>query len=451
MLKKITLFFVLFLINLTLFAQKKWTLKECIEYGIENKLAIKQALLRDQQSKFNLVTAKKQLAPNLEFASSVGFNYSNFNDNLSLIDPKNINLSAWLISTTPLYLGNQLNNMIEEAKLNKRITEQQIFQLKEELVLAITNIYLDVMLKEELIKVSESQLENANNDLVRAQSLYQSGVMSEREFVEIQSSVGLRKQEMEQVKTNWDNARYNLANLLEIKEYQTFYTSTEISNENEIRTELDLDLIINEALLNRPEVLIKKVEVEKAAVMLDLSKAPRRPTLSLLAVTGTFFIQRLSGTLVNSILDYTLPTQSLGTQISDNFFNSVSLQFRVPILSRGANRIKIEQVQIEKEITEKSLEIEKNKLNQNLQRIYFDAKSATQQLILSEESEKLAKTSMDFAQKSYVNGLINIYDYNNTKTTYFQVKSRVLQAKYTSILRNKIFNYYLNGFPYSNE
>ncbi len=451
MYKKIPILFLFLCFISSAYGQKKWTLEECVSYGLENKLVIKQGVLRDQQTKFNLVTAKKQLAPNLDFASSAGLNYSNFNPYLTIIDPKNLNLSVALISTSPLYLGGQLNNQIEIAKLDKRISEQQVFKLKEELVIAITNIYFDVILKEELIKVSESQLSNANEDFKRASSLYQSGIMSEREFVEIKSSVGLKNQELEQTKTNWDNARYNLSNLLELSDYQKFYVSGIVSNDEAINTTLDLDLIIDEALFNRPEILIKKVEIDKADIAIDLSKVDRRPSLSFVAATGTFLIQRLSGSLINSILDFTLPTQSFGEQVSDNWFNSFTFQFRMPIFSRGANRIKIEQSQIEKKITEKSLEIEKITLKQNLQRIYFDAKTANQQLMLTDESEKLAKTSMEFAYKSYTNGLINVYEYNATKNTYFQVKSRLLQAKFISILRNKIFNYYLKGFPLSND
>ncbi len=427
--------------------QNKFNLEECVTYGLERKLIIKQAILKDQQAKYEIGINKKKILPNLDFGSSLGLNYSNFNETLSIIDPKNINLSGWLVSTAPLYQGNLLNNYISMSELDKRISEQNIFILKENLTIAITNLYLDVVLKRELIKISESQVSNAEEEFKRSSSLFSSGIMSEREYIEVKSNVGLKKQELDQAKSSYDNARFNLSNLLEIEDYQNFQISDDFIVDENYNTQLDLEQIIDQSLLNRSEIIIKKLELKKSDVKIDLSKTYKRPNLSFVAATGTFFLQRLSGDLTNSALDFNLPRESLGTQANKNWFNTFSFQFKMPLLNKAISELKFEQSKIEKEITEKSFNIEKNELKQKLQRIYFDAKSAYQQLLLTEESEKLAKTSLDFAYKSYTNGLINVYDYNNTKNTYFQIKIKYLQSKYTSILKNKIFNYYIKGFP----
>ena len=55
-------------------AQKKWTLRECVEYALENNISIKQSELDLEATDIERLTAIGNFAPSLNASSSVSEN-----------------------------------------------------------------------------------------------------------------------------------------------------------------------------------------------------------------------------------------------------------------------------------------------------------------------------------------------------------------------------------------
>ena len=77
MIKKIILLFVvLFSIQEGIAQDKKiWTLKECIDYALQNNLNVKRSLLLVEGSQVNLDQSKFQMLPTLNGGSTFGYNW----------------------------------------------------------------------------------------------------------------------------------------------------------------------------------------------------------------------------------------------------------------------------------------------------------------------------------------------------------------------------------------
>ena len=66
--------FVAVLLSVTAFSQKKWTLKECVDYALENNITIKQNKLTASLAEKDVAISKGNFLPNLNASSSGRFN-----------------------------------------------------------------------------------------------------------------------------------------------------------------------------------------------------------------------------------------------------------------------------------------------------------------------------------------------------------------------------------------
>ena len=70
-----TIFLVLALSVSTAFAQKVWTLEDCINYAFENNIQIKQSKLQIESVQADLKQSKFEFAPSLNGSSSLNYSW----------------------------------------------------------------------------------------------------------------------------------------------------------------------------------------------------------------------------------------------------------------------------------------------------------------------------------------------------------------------------------------
>ena len=57
---------IIFFVGLTAFAQqKKWTLRECVDYALEHNISVKQAQLDTKIAEEDIISAKGNFLPSL--------------------------------------------------------------------------------------------------------------------------------------------------------------------------------------------------------------------------------------------------------------------------------------------------------------------------------------------------------------------------------------------------
>ena len=131
MLGKIILTATLSLSMLSMEAQKKWTLQDCMEYAAQNNISLKKSALQKQMSNEELLSSKAQLFPTLSFSSNQSVNYRPWpNAGLATvsngyvqsgIDKVYYNGSYSLMGNWTVWNGNRNTNQV---KLNQLSVEQ---------------------------------------------------------------------------------------------------------------------------------------------------------------------------------------------------------------------------------------------------------------------------------------------------------------------------------------
>src|ERR1700749_3416488 len=69
-----TIILLTFISTVSVKAQQKWNLLQCIQYAMDNNLTVKQTALQEKFSELTLKQSKLSQYPNLNFSNSSSFN-----------------------------------------------------------------------------------------------------------------------------------------------------------------------------------------------------------------------------------------------------------------------------------------------------------------------------------------------------------------------------------------
>ena len=128
---------------LSMYAQKKWTLDECINYAMENNLTLKLSKLKQQSAQEDVMQSKAALFPTLTANTNQGIGYSPF-DNTGA-DKAYYNGSYGVNAQWTVWNGGQNTNTVKQNKLTEEqaglSTEVTANSLQEQ----ITKLYVQIL------------------------------------------------------------------------------------------------------------------------------------------------------------------------------------------------------------------------------------------------------------------------------------------------------------------
>lgn len=161
----------------------------------------------------------------------------------------------------------------------------------------------------------------------------------------------------------------------------------------------------------------------------------------------------------------TLPTISLGagiasgyanlspdnkyfTQLNNNFYQSLGLTVGIPIYSRRVNKTNIEKSKIAIQQAQLALADAKTTLNSQVEQAYINMSNAQAQYDAADKQLKAVQESYSITNTQLRLGAVNMVDLLQQKNLYVQALQSYIQAKYSAVLYNKIYNFY-TGVPIS--
>lgn len=164
---------------LGLSAQKKWSLRECVDYAVEHNLQVIQNQYSKQIQDSNLKIAKNQYLPSVSgsMSNSVSFGQTSFgtgslrNDRFS----NSANLGADIL----LYNNGRLEKTIRKTQFDVEASQYDVETIKNDISLQIAQQYLTTLLNREIVKISESAVENAQKQYDRAKITTQVGTTAQ--------------------------------------------------------------------------------------------------------------------------------------------------------------------------------------------------------------------------------------------------------------------------------
>jgi outer membrane protein len=469
--KKTILFFLFISIQVTA-QDKKWTLKECVEYALENNISIKSSELDLQNATVNKKDAIGAFLPNINASASHSWNIGlNQNITTGLLQNQTTQFtSAGLNVGVDIYNG--LRNQLQLRKSNLSIiaTQYQLTKMKDDMSLNVANAFLQILFNKENLKVQKQQKEFNLTQLSRTEDLVEAGVVPRGDLLDIKATVASDYQRVIAAENALLISKLSLAQLLRLDDFKNFdIDESQIPALSESILLETSESIAEKAKETRVELKIAQSSVELAKKDISIAKAAYQPTLSGFYSFNTraAYSDRIVGFQPNaanptSVIGFVDGTnqqvlqpnfspilggpQNLMDQFSNNKGQNFGVQLSVPIFNGFAVRNNVERSKIALDRAKINLEQQELDMERNVYTAYTDANAAKESFEAAKTTLEARTLSHNYAKERYEVGLMNVFDFNQAQTLLVNAQSEVLRTKYDYLFRIKILEFYF-GIP----
>lgn len=454
------------------FAQKKWTLQECVDYALKNNISILNSDLDNQLAEVTKKDAIGSFLPNINGNASHSWNIGlNQNITTGLLENQTTQFtSAGINANIPIYSGLQNINRLRRSRMNIVATQYQLTKMKDDVSLNIANAFLQILFNKENIKVQKELLANDELQFNRTNEQVKAGVVAKGDLLDITATIATDKQNVVLAENALFLSKLSLAQLLQLDDFKNFDIVDVAYEPSDSETMLQSpESIIEKAKSERVELKIAKANLEIAEKDITIAKGAYQPSLTgfysfstrasnSARFTGvvpntsnpTTIIGQVEGTGQNVVQPNFSPTlggpNALFDQFSDNKGNSFGLQLSIPILNGFSVRNNVERSKIALERSKISFTQAETDLERNVYTAITDAKGAInayEQAVIVADARK---QSYEFAKEKYDVGLMNSFDLNQSQLLFANSQSEVLRTKYDSIFKVKVVEFYF-GIP----
>ncbi|WP_370900705.1 TolC family protein [Chryseobacterium gossypii] len=430
-------------------AQKKWSLKECVDYAVKHNLQVIQKEYSKQVQDASLKMAKREYLPSVSgsinntasFGQTQFVNTSVRNDNFS----NSANLGANIL----VYNNGRLEKNIRKTEYDVEASQYDIEAIKNDISLQIAQQYLTTLLNKEIVKISQAAVENAQKQYDRAEITTKVGTTAQTVLAEAEAALAKEKQNLKTAEINVRRSLFALAQLLQLQEYKDFDVE-DVAVSDQLPPQLQpVNEILNTAYETQPQIKAAESRIKSAEAQTEVNKTAFWPTITASAGLGSFYNNRLNTNSVGVDLNGNpINERTLFQQYKDNFGQQLGLSVNVPVFNKGITKLQVEQAKINESIAKNTLEQQKQQVRENVQKAQFDVDANYETYLSALETEKSTKLALDFADKSYAAGKSTIYDVNIARNNYANAQGSVAQAKFNYLFSLKLLNFYA-GIPLS--
>ena len=450
---------------------KRWTLKECIEYALENNITIKQSELNVEEAEIGKLDAIGGVLPSLNLSGSNSWSsglsqnpVTNTNETLTF---RNSSYQANIGLT--IFDGLRNIRRIQRAKINQLLSQYNLGKSKDDIALNVANAYLQVLVNKESLKVVEAQHEITEKQLKRTQDLVEAGVLPQGDVLEIKATSADEITRIVRAENAIQIARINLAQMLLIKDYESFdIEEREYIVPVATILETPVERIIAQAREARYEVQIAEQNQQIAEKDLEIARGAYYPTLSAFVNYNT---RELGNNTFESFVDPDNPfvneqigvVESTGesvirtvpnllarevgpTPFFEQLYNNDGLSYgfslNIPVFNGFSTRNNVKRSKVQIKRTEYQLEQAKLNLDSNVYQAYLDAKGSAEAYQAAEVAVEAQEQAYAYAKDRYDIGMTNAFDFSQSKFRLENAQSTAVQAKFDYIFKLKVLELY---------
>lgn len=421
--------------TLTIHAQSTvstWNLETCINYALQHNIQVQQANISVESANIDLLSAKAARLPSLNGEVSQTFS----NSKIATLANQYINQSQLsgrysLSAGIVLFNGNQTSKNVQQQSLQVASDKLTVQQTKNDIVVAITQAYLQILYDNETVKTDRQTVTASEAQLTQSKELLDAGSIAENDFAQVETQYTTDKYTLTVAENALQQDILTLKQLLELginDSFQPYFPT--LSDDEILKPMPDLQTVYQNTIATRPEMKNSQLNVQIATVAYQKSKGAYWPTLSLSASIGT-------GNQYNN-------NETFSTQLNNNFSQSVGLTLSIPLLDNRQVRSAVEQAKLNIQNAQLNLTATQKDLLKTVETLYQNLLSAQSKYVAAVQQEKAAQISYSLVEEQFNLGMKNTVDLLTAKNTFLAAQQQVLQAKYASVLNMKLLNFYQN-------
>lgn len=417
-------------IPVTAFSQKRWTLKECIDYARQENIQVKKSIISTESYDIDISQSKAALFPSLSGSISQRYTNSQSPDGNGDYHYEGLfNGQYTLNANWTIYNGGINKNNIKQAKLQKEAQSLTTENIQNETEIAITQAYMQILYSRESIKNNQNIVASDSVQLEQTKVFLDAGSITRSEYAQVEAQYSADKYNLIQAQNSFESYKLQLKQLLEMEyDEEIDIVFPEINDEDVLLFIPSKYEVYKRALVIMPEIANSKVNIKLANLNKSTAKAGYLPTVS---VTGSIG----SGNIFNN-------SPSFATQIGRNFNQTVGVTVSIPIFDNKQNSSNVKRAELDIQTAQLNLMDTEKTLLKTVENLYQDAVAGQSQYRAAKDQVKSSELSYHLVQEQYALGMRNTVELTTEKNNYANALQSLLQAKYTALLSIKLLNFY---------
>lgn len=415
---------------LSIHAQKKWTLDECINYAMENNLTLKLSKLKQRSAQEDVMQSKAALFPTLSANTNQGVGYSPFDNTAA--DKAYYNGSYGVNAQWTVWNGGQNTNTIKQNKLTEEQAGLSTDVTANSLQEQITKLYVQILYMSEAIEVNRQSLGTSKKNEERGQQMVEVGKMSKADLAQLSAQRASSEYSIVESETQLAKYKLQLKQALDLDAGTVFDVAIPSTSDQQALAEIpSLVSVFDAAMAQRPEIKNALLGIESSNLQMKIAKAGALPTVT---VNGGL------GTSTNS-----MSSLAWGTQMKNNFDLTASVAINVPIFDARRTKTSVNKARIAQEQAHINYDNEEHELYCTVEELWLDAINNQQKFRSALATVKSEQESYNLLSEQFNLGLKNIVELLTGKDKLLTAQQNKLQSKYTTILSQQLLKFYQNG------
>ena len=435
--RTITLIFLLF-IGSAASAQVSLSLEDCIGLALKNNLTVQRAYLNAELAEQDLVGAKGQHLPSVNLFLNSDLNFGRTIDPFTnTFATDEVRSDAYGIQGRwDIFTGATRYNRYKQANMGMMASRYDSDKARNDVSLSVTSSYLQILFNEELLRIADQQVRLSEGQVNRSKKFVEAGRISKGDLLDLEAQLAREELNVVNASNSLDIAKLRLLLIMRADSIDAFSVIRPSQDVDALReNEATSSFIYYKALENLPEIKSAEIKYEASTKGVNAERGRISPTLSLRGSVGSGY----SGKNIDLV---TRDTKDFGTQVTDNFNQSIGVSLTMPILNSLSTHTAVSRAKVTREIRELELQQAKNQVNETVKQAFFDANAAKKKYNANVKAVNATKESFKYATKRYEVGSINGVEYNQSKTNLARAEADLVQAKYDYLFKFKILEFY---------
>jgi outer membrane protein len=411
----------------------KWDLQTCLNYALKNNYEVNSLRLSKQTAEQSLLLSRAAVLPGVSGNFLNNYTHSkNTNPVIGGFQTQGHFASNYSVSSSwTIFNGGYLKDDIRQKNVEVQSAGLTIVQQENDVSLRVTQAYLNILLAKENIVYEKDMLQTSQAQLKQGQQQFDAGSIAKKDLVELQAQLATDKYNLV---TGQSMERQNILSLKQLLLLPSDYAFDIAEPDTIIANVLaaPLEEVQKAAQDTRPEVKNSILGVQIAQLDMAKAKAAYVPTATVGAALSTGYSDNQSDAYIE--------------QLDNNFYQQIGLTLSIPIFTKRENRTNVEKAKIEVAQASLTLKNTKTVLSQTVEQAYINVLSAQAQYEASVEQLKATQESCRIATEQLKVGAVNTVDLLLQKNLYVQSLQNYTQAKYSSALNIRIYDFY-RGVP----
>lgn len=400
-----------------------------MSYAIDHNIDVSTRRLETLSGELDVTAAKDRFLPQLSGYASQSFNLGRAltADNTYA----NRNTSSFSVGaqlSLPIFQGLSAVRRLDYARSGLRAMVEQLEAAKDDVTLNVISQYLQALYSGEMLQVAKERLAISRGELQRRSALLESGKIPELDIYQARQQVA--SDELTVVNATNDSimALLDLAQLLNLPSADGFSISPLADTQLPL---VSADDVFRNALQYNHSMRASALEVESAEKNTALAKTGYIPTLSLNAGLGTNYYKTSS-----------IDNENFGQQMRHNFSQSFGFSLSVPIFDAFGTRNSVRRARLQEENARLRLDDSRARLFKAINQAYTQAVGADKKRRAADVAVEASRAAFEAMKQKYDFGRANATEFEEAKSNYTAAMAEAVQAKYESILRTRILQFY---------